>query len=390
MMTEKKAVFRNTAVPIPEYKELLEKNLALSQYRGNIDEYADGLSTFFAYPVFDSFESDKQVAGILSTNIYWKILLSKLLPSSAQGIICVIENSFNQTFSYRIDGTNASFLQMGDSHDPKYDDLVRSESVNDYLQSRASPKNRAYSTVGMSDNTKYTISVYPSQDTEDMFVTNKPIVYTIVVIIGFVLVAVLFFAFSVYVEKRQNIMTAKVIQNADRIAATERELNEYLAHEVRNPLAAAISACSFVTQAFHEGAPLSNPATVKDIREDIDVINSSLTFIHDFLRSMLDTHRADGNMIKIEEAPVDLLHDILEPVAAILHNRKAGFDVILECPQNLTVMVDSLRLKQVVLNLARNSCKPDWRPFRLCPVCSDLLSSLVPHTAYAHPEQQNL
>jgi signal transduction histidine kinase len=37
-----------------------------------------------------------------------------------------------------------------------------------------------------------------------------------------------------------------VLENAKQAAQSERELNDFIAHEVRNPLAAAMSACSFV------------------------------------------------------------------------------------------------------------------------------------------------
>ena len=151
-MTEKKAVLRGAAVPIPKMLELLKANLKSSQYREHIGDLIDGLSTFLAYPVFDKLSDDKQVAGVLATNVYWEVLLSNLLPASSKGIICVVENSFNQTFTYRIDGPSATILGIGDLHDSKYDDLEYSENINDYLQRRATPENREYSTVALSDS----------------------------------------------------------------------------------------------------------------------------------------------------------------------------------------------------------------------------------------------
>jgi hypothetical protein len=120
MTQEKKAVLNTAAVPIPEIKERLVANLRLSQYRENVEEYVDGLSTFLAYPVFDSFEDNREVTGVLATNIYYKILFTNLLPSLTQGIICVVENSFNQSFTYRIDGDKATLLGMGAMNKPKY------------------------------------------------------------------------------------------------------------------------------------------------------------------------------------------------------------------------------------------------------------------------------
>jgi hypothetical protein len=62
-----------------------------------------------AYPVFDSFEDDR-FTGVLATDIYWKLFFANILPpSTSLGIICILENSFNQTLTYRIDGPDVTF-----------------------------------------------------------------------------------------------------------------------------------------------------------------------------------------------------------------------------------------------------------------------------------------
>jgi len=123
-------------------------------------------------------------------------------------------------------------------------------------------------------------------------------------------------------------------------------------HEVRNPLSAAISACTFVSTAVNEEEPLADEETKQFVREDVEVVNASLQFINDFLRSMLDIYQANDNHITAALAPTDILRDILEPISCILYKRLSTYEVILECPENLMVMTDSMRLKQVILNLA--------------------------------------
>ena len=354
MMREKKAVLNSVAVPIPALKERLEANLRISQYRENVNEYIDGLSTFLAYPVFDSFTDDKQVAGVLATNIYWEVLFAGLLKPYSRGIIVVVENSFNQTFTYRIDGDDSSFLTMGDAHDSQYNDMEISAEVTEYLEGKASPVNRAYSTVPLSDDTQYRIQVFPSENTEACYVTSRPIIYTMVFVSGFIFVSALFLWFSYVVEKRQHVMMHEVVENANRAAIIERDLNEFLSHEVRNPLSAAMSACSFVVTAVNEPEPLVDAETRNFVREDIEVVSSSLHFINDFLRSMLDIHRSH---VMVEMAPTDILRDVFEPVSTILYKRVASFDVQIVCPENLAVVTDPIRLKQVILNLVRNAAK---------------------------------
>ena len=133
--------------------------------------------------------------------------------------------------------------------------------------------------------------------------------------------------------------------------------SDFLAHEVRNPLAAAISACSFVSAAVDTGSDLSNSESRKEVREDVNVIQSSLTYINDLLRSMIDMHKASSDQLRVELLPANLRRDIFDPVATMLYQREDTFTVEIECPENLTITTDRIKLKQIVLNLANNACK---------------------------------
>jgi signal transduction histidine kinase/CHASE1-domain containing sensor protein len=148
-----------------------------------------------------------------------------------------------------------------------------------------------------------------------------------------------------------------MLNSARATARTERELNDFIAHEVRNPLSAAISACSFVSSAVNETIPLTSEESRESVRSDVGIIGESLHFINDLLRSMLDMHRASSNQLTISLEPTDVRSDILEPVATMLHHREENFEVVVVCPDGLFVMADKLRLKQIILNLGRNAAK---------------------------------
>lgn len=148
-----------------------------------------------------------------------------------------------------------------------------------------------------------------------------------------------------------------LIENSRKAAVAERELNDFIAHEVRNPLAAAMSACTFVSSAVHEKEPLVDMESRQSVRDDVAIIDVSLRFINELLRSMLDIHRAVNKQMTFDMMSVSVMHDIFEPVAAMLYRRDEAFEVIIKCPENLIVMTDRLRLQQVVLNLSRNSAK---------------------------------
>ena len=93
------------------------------------------------------------------------------------------------------------------------------------------------------------------------------------------------------------------------------------------------------------------------LEDDIHIMDASLQFINELLRNMLDMQRAAHQQMNISMAPTDILRDVLEPVASILYLRGNKVEIITECPPNIVVESDRLRLKQVVLNLAVNSTK---------------------------------
>jgi len=64
-----------------------------------------------------------------------------------------------------------------------------------------------------------------------------------------------------------------------------------------------------------------------------------------------------NKQLKVKRTPTDLLTDVLEPCCAMLTQRGGNLEVSVNCPSNLVVMSDRLRLKQVILNLGRNSAK---------------------------------
>lgn len=127
--------------------------------------------------------------------------------------------------------------------------------------------------------------------------------------------------------------------------------------KVRNPLAAAMSASSFVNASLQEDEPFRNHGSLKACRNDVHIVQSSLKFINDLLRSMLDMQKAASDRLVLELKPVDVYSDVLEPIRTILDSKHNPFEFVIDCPPNLALITDSLRLKQVVMNLASNSRK---------------------------------
>lgn len=125
---------------------------------------------------------------------------------------------------------------------------------------------------------------------------------TIFVILGGALIFVCSVLVSIWVytsarrQEKWNEMTTKaqaeraklILENAQQQAKTERELNDFLAHEVRNPVAAAMGASNFLGIAVNQDPPLVTQESREQAREDLKIIDNALHFVNDLLRNMLD------------------------------------------------------------------------------------------------------
>lgn len=359
-LLEKEAVINRMTLPTESGMKQLKDNFGISQYRHeDFETYAFDPVSFFAYPVLDSFAPNANVAGVLATNMYWRLLFSQALPDTAGSFVCILENSFHQTMSYMLDGSSAVFLGEGDFHDTRYDDLATTMDLNafyaDHLKNAAM---RSYTSVPLSTKYgRYKLSVYPTSETEEMFLTNQPWMYTSIVAAISIFTAMLFGAFAYFVERRQNIVMDRVVQNAEKAAATERDLNEYLAHEIRNPLSSAILAHKFVKTSLTDPAIVPAETNRSSLLADSSIVDSSLQFIDEFLQSMLLMYRAAANKIDIGLSLTNLYQEVFKPVSDILSPQKGAFEVLIECHPSLVVMTDPLRLKQILLNLGRNASK---------------------------------
>jgi len=291
--------------------------------------------------------------------------------------------------------------------------------VDEIALSELECRNTCYQDTVSIANRKWTVTIIDEHDAD-----RFRLVYTF--LIGFVVfLAFLCLAIWVLATDRRNRTysalkahaaaerNALVLENANQAAKMERELNDFLAHEVRNPLSAAMAATTFLKTELDsrsksnrgmyvhfEELPSENdengengdeekeedfggdkvavlrdssnksatPSRLAQAREDVRVVDDSLRFINELLRNMLDMQRASSGKLQVKMAPADLLRDVLEPVAGMLYRGGEGrigrkgkgsekVKIIVDCPEDVVIETDVLRLKQVILNLGRNSVK---------------------------------
>ena len=89
------------------------------------------------------------------------------------------------------------------------------------------------------------------------------------------------------------------------------------------------------------------------------MVSSSLTFIEELLTSVLDLHKFLEGKVTLARKRCSLLEDVLRPVVTMLSSRSnPGLEISVETDDPLWVeAADPVKLKQLVMNLAKNAVK---------------------------------
>jgi class 3 adenylate cyclase len=154
----------------------------LQQLTGDLNRtYAGEPVSSVFYPVFDTFDKNREVVAILSSNVLWERFFTGILPPSSKGVVCVVENSCGGIFTYRFDGESTEFLGLEDHHDTKYDEY---EVVYELASARQESEKFKFSqTVPPLDEDfcPFSLRIYPSADLQDEHMTPAPVITTICV-----------------------------------------------------------------------------------------------------------------------------------------------------------------------------------------------------------------
>jgi class 3 adenylate cyclase len=161
---------------------------------GSPTKYENDPISAFYYPVFDEISPNRTIVGLLATEVSWTHFFEKTLPSSVQGVVCVVENSCNQKFTYVIDGAEATFLGSGDLHDRSFDHLVETRGIS-YLVDV--PENFAAVPLDF-EHCPFELHVYPSGQLKKHYLSIGPILFASSMTALF-----LFAAAMIYVSRRR-------------------------------------------------------------------------------------------------------------------------------------------------------------------------------------------
>jgi hypothetical protein len=150
-------------------------------------------------PVFkETGDPITDIIGHIVAVIPWGLFFQDVLQDGQNGVYAVLRESCGSSFTYIVNGRNATFLAKEDVHETAYDDRKRSTSFVAYDGDL-----NGISSGGLSDHCEYTLDVYPSQKYEDMYQSSRPLIFTVGVILVFLFTSVVFLMYDCFVRQRQ-------------------------------------------------------------------------------------------------------------------------------------------------------------------------------------------
>ncbi|CAB9511299.1 Receptor-type guanylate cyclase gcy [Seminavis robusta] len=184
--------------------------LMLSTAHNKTEQYeGDPMSQVF-FPIFNSFEDDREPVAVMVAWISWISYFQDQLPKSLQGVHVVLHSTCSGDFTYEINGEEVRYLGRGDLHEEIFDDMKQSatfeslENIGDGTKTGL-PLNK--------DECMMSIDVYPSTKFYEAYNTSTPIVMTFVTACVFVFTVCMFLLYDRLVERRQALVMQKAVES---------------------------------------------------------------------------------------------------------------------------------------------------------------------------------
>ncbi len=156
-----------TGVPINAMVDLVytpEQHAAMHSNRKA--SQPDQPHSFRYIPVFRTLrDNTSDAVAILTFSVAWDVPLRNALPDEEDPVYVVLRNSCNQTFTYLVDGIEASYIGEGERHDREFQpdglsfDLWKSDDP-DFLTDPY--------------HCRFSIDVYPTRVFHDRHLSNTP------------------------------------------------------------------------------------------------------------------------------------------------------------------------------------------------------------------------
>lgn len=185
------------------------------------DEDSTEPASTMHYPMFNNLDSirldldqEQSAVGVFLYVFFWRDLIRDILTSDSNGVIVVFEHACGPSFTYRLDGPKTIYLGGGDLHQPEFDYLKESLTLNEIM--RTSDNDRrgesAYTGIPLSDTfCQRSIHIYPSNDMQDDFITSDPVIFALAAALIFLFTSAVFVLYDCIVARRQRMVLERAL-----------------------------------------------------------------------------------------------------------------------------------------------------------------------------------
>jgi hypothetical protein len=198
-------LFNNPFVPKVFEEMMASREPVLSETVNAVPDPYGPPEALMAFPIFGSLLSTSPIVGALMVLSEWEEYLVSLVPEGTPPMVAVLRNPCTQAISYEIKGASATYLGLGDQHDPTYDSEEASMDLT------------VFESVEGCENS---IHIYSTEEFYDAYVTNRPWIYAGIAVGLFLLTALSFQLYDKMMERQHK----KVVKAANLSNALVRSL----------------------------------------------------------------------------------------------------------------------------------------------------------------------
>ncbi|KAG7370377.1 adenylate/guanylate cyclase [Nitzschia inconspicua] len=194
---EKDALLMVTAaVVLSTGDAILSQNYQVTNSSDPSTSWENLPTSYMIQPVFDTHDKNN-IVGLLAASIPWSYFANILSDGKGGGIFVFMDNPCGSNFTFYVKGPRVEWLGEGDQHDSFFDEYGIVANASAIQTVKGCP---------------YTMHLYPSQEFESVYKDNSPWMFTIGAVMIYVVTALAFVFYDVFVERRQKMVLATANQ----------------------------------------------------------------------------------------------------------------------------------------------------------------------------------
>jgi PAS domain S-box-containing protein len=152
-------------------------------------------------------------------------------------------------------------------------------------------------------------------------------------------------------RKKAELLIKEEVEKLKELDQIRKDLTSRVSHELKTPLATISGASELLLSVYKD-------TLGKDPLELVEIIEKGGGRLKKLVGNLLDVSRIEFKKLKLEKDTHDLCEIVRDCIKDMNHlARERKIDLSLDCPEDLVLKVDRIRIEQVITNLLSNAIK---------------------------------